>query len=77
MFIKDAKESDYMGTQIFFYNNSGTNLIEADAVCDRTFHMRKSLSDHVNFAPFFAGVDTSEMKKVKFSCILYKKHILF
>ena len=47
---------------MLIYNDKQAYGLQAKSICDRVFHKRKGLKEHINEAPFFCGVDTNEMR---------------
>lgn len=56
---------------IILFNEHNTYEVKAESICDRVFHERKGIDRHINFAPFFCGINTDEMEKGRYSIGIY------
>lgn len=79
-------ERGAMEASVYLYNDKNCYRLNVDRVCHRVFHLRKGISKHLNYAPFRALVDTSEIEpgiyKVRVSAkngqwIEYEKSLCF
>lgn len=51
----------YYNPVILLYNQQECYKIKAKSICDRVFHLRKGVTQNINFAPFYCGIDTTDM----------------
>lgn len=67
------KNKVYYNPEIYLYNKENCYKIKALSVCDRVFHIRKGIDKHINYAPFYCGIDTSVMKHGIYKCVIKAK----
>ena len=60
----------YYNPVIFLWNEQNCYRIKAQSVCDRVFHLRKGVDKNINYAPFFCGIDTTEMESGTYRCAI-------
>lgn len=57
-----GERKDWIDPTIIIYNDQNAYKITARSLCDRVFHERKGTRRHINFAPFYCGVNTTDVK---------------
>ena len=60
----------YYNPVIFLWNEQNCYRIKAQSVCDRVFHLRKGADKNINYAPFFCGIDTTDMESGTYKCVI-------
>lgn len=60
----------YYNPVIFLWNEQNCYKIKAQSVCDRVFHLRKGVDSNINYAPFFCGIDTTDMESGTYRCAI-------
>lgn len=60
----------YYNPVIFLWNEQNCYRIKAQSVCDRVFHLRKGADKNINYAPFFCGIDTTDMESGTYRCVI-------
>lgn len=60
----------YYNPVIFLWNEQNCYRIKAQSVCDRVFHLRKGVDKNINYAPFFCGIDTTDMESGTYRCAI-------
>lgn len=60
----------YYNPVIFLWNEQNCYKIKAQSVCDRVFHLRKGADKNINYAPFFCGIDTTDMESGTYRCAI-------
>lgn len=60
----------YYNPVIFLLNEQNCYRIKAQSVCDRVFHLRKGADKNINYAPFFCGIDTTDMECGTYRCVI-------
>ena len=60
----------YYNPIIFLLNEQNCYKIKAKSVCDRVFHLRKGVDKNINYAPFFGGIDTTDMESGTYRCVI-------
>lgn len=60
----------YYNPVIFLWNEQNCYRIKAQSVCDRVFHLRKGADKNINYAPFFCGIDTTDMESGTYRCAI-------
>ena len=60
----------YYNPVIFLWNEQNCYRIKAQSVCDRVFHLRKGADKNINYAPFFCGIDTTDMEGGTYKCVI-------
>lgn len=60
----------YYNPVIFLWNEQNCYRIKAQSVCDRAFHLRKGVDKNINYAPFFCGIDTTDMESGTYRCAI-------
>lgn len=60
----------YYNPVIFLCNEQNCYRIKAQSVCDRVFHLRKGADKNINYAPFFCGIDTTDMESGTYKCVI-------
>lgn len=60
----------YYNPVIFLLNEQNCYRIKAQSVCDRVFHLRKGVDKNINYAPFFCGIDTTDMESGTYRCAI-------
>ena len=60
----------YYNPVIFLWNEQNCYKIKAQSVCDRVFHLRKGVDSNINYAPFFCGIDTTDMESGTYKCVI-------
>ena len=60
----------YYNPVIFLWNEQNCYKIKAQSVCDRVFHLRKGVDKNINYAPFFCGIDTTDMESGTYRCAI-------
>ena len=60
----------YYNPVIFLWNEQNCYRIKAQSVCDRVFHLRKGADKNINYAPFFCGIDTTDMESGTYKCAI-------
>lgn len=60
----------YYNPVIFLLNEQNCYKIKAKSVCDRVFHLRKGADKNINYAPFFCGIDTTDMESGIYRCAI-------
>ena len=60
----------YYNPVIFLCNEQNCYRIKAQSVCDRVFHLRKGADKNINYAPFFCGIDTTDMESGIYKCVI-------
>lgn len=60
----------YYNPVIFLWNEQNCYRIKAQSVCDRVFHLRKGADKNINYAPFFCGIDTTDMECGTYRCAI-------
>lgn len=62
---------DKLTPYIILFNEHNAYKIQAKSICDRVFHERKGIDRHINYAPFFCGINTDEMEKGQYRVGIY------
>lgn len=60
----------YYNPVIFLWNEQNCYRVRAKSVCDRVFHLRKGVDKNINYAPFFCGIDTTDMEGGTYKCAI-------
>lgn len=60
----------YYNPVIFLWNEQNCYKIKAQSLCDRVFHLRKGEDNNINYAPFFCGIDTTDMESGTYRCAI-------
>ncbi len=60
----------YYNPVIFLWNEQNCYTVKAQSVCDRVFHLRKGVDKNINYAPFFCGIDTTDMESGTYRCAI-------
>jgi GT2 family glycosyltransferase len=71
IYRSQGKEKAIVHPLLVIYNDKNTYVIRAKSICDRVFHERKGIDRHINYAPFFCGIDTIDMEKGQYHVGLY------
>ena len=60
----------YYNPVILLYNDKYCYKVKSKSLCDRVFHLRKGEKNNINYAPFYCGVDTTDMNSGAYSCAI-------
>lgn len=63
----------YYNPVILLYNDKCCYKVKAESLCDRVFHLRKGEKYNINYAPFYCGVDTTDMNSGIYNCAIQIK----
>ncbi len=63
----EKKKKAIKNPTIVIYNDKDLYIVSSKSLCDRVFHKRKNLKYHINFAPFFCGVNVLSLNPGKYN----------